>query len=468
MEKDMEKEILTEPNYIEELVALIRSGRARDYISEEIANYHDNDIAAALDELDESERRRLYQIIGVERVSEIFAYLDDVGKYLDELELKKAADIIENMDADDAVDALEDVDEQTRSQLMEMIDDESMEDINLICSYEDEQIGSVMTTNFIEISRKLTIKQAMRELVAQAEENDNITTIYVKDEDETFYGAINLKDLIVARTYVELDSLISTSYPYVRATDTIASCIERLKDYAEDSIPVLSDNNELLGVITSQDIVEVVDDELGDDYAKLAGLTEEEDLEESLFQSLRKRLPWLVVLLILGMGVSTVTGLFETVVSQLAILVSFQSLTLGMAGNVGTQSLAVTIRVLSDRELENTQKIKLAVKEIRVGFCNGLILGICAFIIIGIYICVFKGKLPQYAFAVSACVGIAMVLAMTISSFVGTMVPLFFHKIHVDPAVASGPFISTMNDLVAVIAYYGMAWLLLIQVLKIV
>ena len=463
----MENEVLIEPNYVEELVELIRSDKDATSIAEELANYHDNDIAAALDELNERERRRLYQIVGIERVSEIFAYLDDVGKYLDELELEKAADIIENMDADDAVDALEGVDEETRNQLIEMIGQESKEDINLICSYEEDQIGSIMTTNYIEISRRLTIKQAMRELVAQAEDNDNITTIYVKDDDDTFYGAINLKDLIIARNYVELETLISNSYPYVRATDTVTACIERLKDYAEDSIPVLDDKNVLLGVITSQDIVEVVDDELGDDYAKLAGLTEEEDMEESLTQSMKKRLPWLIALLILGMGVSTVTGLFESVVSQLALLVSFQSLTLGMAGNVGTQSLAVTIRVLAEEELQAAQKCKLILKEIRVGFCNGLLLGVLSFLIIGAYVWIVKGKLPYYAFAVSSCVGIAMIVAMTISSFVGTIVPIFFHKIKVDPAVASGPFISTMNDLVAVIAYYGLAWLLLIQVMHI-
>jgi len=452
-------------DYVQELVELIRSGESDATIAEKLDNYHDNDIATALDELNETERRKLYQILGVERVSEIFAYLDDVAKYLDEFELEKAADIIENMDADDAVDALEDVDEETRSQLIDLIDEESKEDINLICSYGEDEIGSKMTTNFIEIERSLTIKQAMRELIAQAEENDNITTIYVKDEDGSFYGAINLKDLIVARTYTELDTLISHSYPYVRHHETIAECIERLKDYAEDSIPVLNDEDELIGVITAQDIVEVVDDELGDDYAKLAGMTEEADLEESLSESIRKRLPWLIVLLALSLCVSTVTGMFEQVISHLAIIVSFQSLILGMSGNVGTQSLAVTIRVLMDEELEPKQKVGLVLKETRIGLCSGLLLGLLSFAFIGAYVCLFKGRSLEYAFAVSACAGIALMLAMTISSVVGTVVPMFFHKVKVDPAVASGPLISTVNDFVAVVTYYGLAWVLLINIL---
>lgn len=461
----MENEFLNEPDYIQELVDLIRSGERREKIAEELTNYHDNDISNALDELSCEERKILYQILGDERVSEIFAYLDDPGKYLGELELEQAADIIENMDADDAVDVLEEVDEEIRKQLIELIDEESKEDIRLICSYEEDEIGSKMTTNFIEIGRSLTIKQAMRALIAQAEENDNISTLFVEDNDGTFYGAVDLKDLIVARTYMDLESLITQSFPYVRDHETISECIERLKDYAEDSIPVLNDKNELIGVITAQDIVEVVDDELGDDYAKLAGMTEEAELEESLGESIKKRLPWLIVLLGLSMCVSTVTSLFEGVIAQLAIIVSFQSVILGMSGNVGTQSLAVTIRLLMDENLETRQKVGMIFKEMRIGFSNGLILGILSFVMIGGYLCLLKGKSPQYAFAISLCAGIALLMAMTISSIVGTSVPMFFNRIHVDPAVASGPLITTVNDLIGVVTYYGVAWFLLIHLL---
>ena len=462
----MENEILMEPDYIHELVELIRSGENKEKIAEQLTNYHDNDISNALDELNEEERKMLYHILGADRVSENFAYLDDPGKYLGELALEQAADIIENMDADDAVDVLEEVDEEIRKQLIELIDEESKEDIKLICSYEEDEIGSKMTTNFIEIGRSLTIKQAMRALIAQAEDNDNISTLFVEDDDGTFYGAVDLKDLIVARTYMTLESLITQSFPYVRDHETISECIERLKDYAEDSIPVLNDKNELIGVITAQDIVEVVDDELGDDYAKLAGMTEEAELEESLGESIKKRLPWLVVLLGLSMCVSTVTSLFEGVIAQLAIIVSFQSVILGMSGNVGTQSLAVTIRLLMDENLETKQKIGMIFREMRIGFSNGLILGILSFLLIGAYLCLAKGKSPEYAFAISLCAGIALLMAMTISSIVGTSVPMFFSKIHVDPAVASGPLITTVNDLIGVVTYYGVAWLLLIHIMQ--
>ena len=449
-----------------EIVELIRSGNASNVIAEKLNDYHDNDISNILDELDEKERRVLYHILGIERVSEIFAYLDDPQKYLGELEPEQAADIIEKMDADDAVDVLEEMDEATRNQLIDLIDDESKEDINLILSYKDNEIGSRMTTNFIEIERRLTIKQAMRALIAQAEDNDNITTIFVRDDDGTFYGAIDLKDLIIARNYVELETLITHSFPYVKDTDDIGESIDKLKEYSEDYIPVLNDENRLIGVITAQDVVEAVDDEMGEDYAKLAGMTEEAELEESLAESIKKRLPWLLVLLALGIAVSSVTGLFEGVIAQLVIIASFQSVVLDMAGNVGTQSLAVTIRLLMDENLGAKQKFMIVLNEMRIGFFNGIILGALSFVLIGLYLSVFKGRALMQAFAISGCAGAALIVAMTISSLVGTIVPIFFHKIKVDPAVASGPLITTVNDLVGVVTYYGLAWILLINILK--
>ena len=368
------------------------------------------------------------------------------------------------MDADEAADVLDEMDDVTRKKLVELLDDEVSRDIRLIMSYDDDEIGSCMTNNFIVIHNTLSIRMAMHELVRQAGENDNISTVYVIDQKDIFYGAIDLKDLIIARENDPLEDIISTSYPYVKDHEKIADCIERIKDYAEDSIPVVNEKHQILGVITAQDIVEVVDDEMGDDYAKLAGLTAEEDLSETTKESMKKRLPWLIILLFLGMAVSSVVGVFETVVAVLPIVMCFQSLILDMAGNVGTQSLAVTIRVLMDENLTGSQKVHLIFKEMKVGFANGTFLGILAFIFIGVYALVLKHNAIGSAFLISGCVGLSLMVAMVISSLVGTVIPMFFHKIKVDPAVASGPLITTVNDLVAVLTYYGLVWLLLLDV----
>ncbi len=188
------------------------------------------------------------------------------------------------------------------------------------------------------------------------------------------------------------------------------------------------------------------------------------DLNEPIRKSIVKRLPWLMVLLLLGTGVSATVGLFESIVAHLPIIMCFQSLILDMAGNVGTQSLAVAIRVLVDNEISGKNKLSLILKECRIGMINGGILGLFSFGTIGGYLCL-TGNNAAFSFSVSACLGIAMVLAMAISAFAGTVIPVVFQKIGIDPAVASGPLITTVNDMVAVVTYYGLSWLILIQFL---
>ena len=463
--------VVIHKDYSKDIVRDLRSSKSDELIRRKLSKYHENDIADAIKLLDKDTRIRLYKILGVDWTAEIFSYLEDTPEYIEEfmteLSVDEAADVLEKMDADDAVDILDNVSEEERQALISHMEKDAKDDVCLIYSYDDDEIGSKMTTNFICINNKLTIKEAMKELVAQAEENDNVNTIYVVDDNNIYYGAIDLKDLIVARDYQKLEDIISTSYPYVYAHEKMSECIEDLKDYSEDSIPVLNKDKEIIGAITSSDIIEAVDEEMSDDYAKLAGLTEENDLTEGLFASMKKRLPWLILLLFLGMGVSSVVGIFENVVSQLAIIVCFQSLILDMAGNVGTQSLAVTIRVLMDEDISAKQKLEFVLKEMRIGFANGLLLGSMAFILLGIYITLVKGKPVHYAFAISGCVGVSLLLAMLISSLIGVLTPMFFHKIKIDPAVASGPLITTINDLVAVVTYYGLAAVVLIGMLHI-
>ena len=349
---------------------------------------------------------------------------------------------------------------------MDLLDEDSRREIHLLSSFDEDEIGSKMSTNYISIHNGSSVRQAMRALVDQAAENDNISTIYVVDQKEILVGAIDLKDLIIAREGSALESIVVTSYPYVYMNELIEDCVERLKDYSEDSIPVLDTENRLKGVLTAQDITRLVDDEMGDDYAKLAGLTAEEDLQEPIKKSMKKRLPWLIILLALGMVVSSVVGVFEKVVAELAMIVCFQSLVLDMAGNVGTQSLAVTIRVLMDEQISARQKLSLVGKEARVGLLNGFILGTIAFGLIGIYLNIVKGYPAMVSFSVSLCTGIALLVAMLFSSIAGTVIPIFFKKMKIDPAVASGPLITTVNDLVAVVTYYGLAWFMLIHVLQ--
>ncbi|MBP3797985.1 MAG: magnesium transporter [Ruminococcus sp.] len=455
------------PDYEGEITDIIRSNASPRVILKKLEDYHGNDIAGVLGDLNQQERKKLFRVCSADMVAEAFEYLEeeDAGVYLNEMDLTKAAAVVSLLETDTAADVLREIEKEKRGLIIDALTPEIRQEIRLIASFDEDEIGSKMTTNYIVIKEDLSVKQAMSELVRQAEENDNISTIFVVDEDDEFYGAIDLKELITARSTRALESLIMTSFPYVYANEEIDDCIEKLKDYSEDLIPVLDNSSKLLGVITAKSLIEVVDDEMGEDYAMLAGLIAEEDLQEPLKESMKKRLPWLLVLLCLGMLVSGVVGVFERVVSQLTLIMTFQSLILDMAGNVGTQSLAVTIRVLTDENLTFGQKMHLVFKETRVGLCNGLLLGCISFAMVGLYIMIFKNRDAGFSFAVSGCIGVSLLLAMLISSAVGTLIPLFFKRIKVDPAVASGPLITTINDLVAVVTYYGLSWILLLNVM---
>ncbi len=454
------------PDYKHEIAALLRGNLAPRQLQKQLEDYHEHDIAEALELLRRDERCRLYALLDAPTLAGVLEYTEeDLPVYLEELGIRKKLEVLPLLEPSAAVDYLKGLDKAQRSALIDLMADDVKQELTLLSSFDEDEIGSRMTTNYVAIRSDLTVRQAMKELVRQAADNDNISTLYAVDDAGVLVGAIDLKELIIARENMALEDILMTSYPYVYADELVEDCIERIRGYSEDSIPVLDAENRLCGALTAQDVAELVADELGDDYAKLGGLTAEEDLQEPLVRSISKRLPWLVVLLGLGLVVSSVVGLFERVVTHLAVVICFQSLVLDMAGNVGTQSLAVTIRVLMDEEVSSRQKLALIGKEARIGLVNGMILGGLSFLAIGLYLMVMKGHPPFFAFSVSFCTGAALLAAMLLSSIVGTIVPILFKRLGVDPAVASGPLITTVNDLVAVTAYYGLAWGLLINFL---
>ena len=399
----MRKVLIPKKDYVKELIKIIRVTKDEQKLRNLLSDYHEKDIAEAITFLTETERKHLYRVLGSERIAEIFSYFDDAEMYLEELSLEQAAKVISYMDADDALDVLDDLSESKKNEIVSHLDADAQKDVQKLLSYEEDEIGSCMTNNFVCISEELSIREAMSELVRQAGEHDNISTIYVTDTEEKFAGAIDLKDLIIARENTPLQEIVSSSYPYVYEHENISECVEKIADYEEDSIPVLTQDGKIAGILTATDIVELVDDAM--------------------------RLPWLIILLFLGMAVSSVVGIFESVVAVLPIVICFQSLVLDMAGNVGTQSLAVTIRVLVDEDLDTRKKLALLGKEMKIGFLNGASLGVMALVFLGIYIHLFKKYAWMSAFLISGCVGISLVVAMVISGFVGTIIPMFFYKI---------------------------------------
>ncbi|MDD6302540.1 MAG: magnesium transporter [Bacillales bacterium] len=459
--------------YLQEILDLVKSNLPENEIKEKLLQYHDSDIADVFELLDDDEKLRLTRILGTEEVSDVLTYVDDKDEVLDYLKDEQAADIIENMDADDAVDVLQEMDQEEREKILDLIEDEEVkEDIQLIMSFDEDEVGSLMTTNYVTILDTDNVKLAMKKLIDQAKDNDNISTIFVTKDSGEFLGAIALNDIIIAREGFKLTDKMMSNYPFLKAHDKISDIINDVKDYAEEILPVLDNENILIGVLTASDIVEIVTSEANEDYHKLAGLLEEETPDESIFQSIKKRIPWLVLLLFLGLIVSTVVSIFEGVISSVTAAVIFQSVVFDMAGNGGTQSLAVTLtNINSEDELSKKKILQMIKKEICVGTLNGLFLGILSFSVIFGFLCI-KGAINSnegvligetfnylHAVYVSASAGIALFIAVTLSCMLGLLLPIFFKKIKIDPAVASGPMITTVNDICSACIYYSLVGL---------
>lgn len=447
---------------LQEIIELIKSTSDPAVLYDLLSHYHKNDIARSFEYLSPEELEEVYKAFNEQELSEIFSYLEDVKEYIEGLEVEQAAEIIELMASDDAVEVLEELDEEDRNEILELMDEEVVDDIELLQSYDDDVIASYMTNNYIAVKKDCSIKQAMKTVVEEASRNDNFTIIYVVNEDNTLYGTIELKDLIKARATDNLEDIIKKSYPSILDLTKVQEALIEVKEYEIDSIPVVNSDNVLLGVVTTNDLLELVDDELSDDYAKLAGLSSEEELEESTFLSVKKRIPWLCILLLLGLLISMVMGIFEGAIKAVPAIVFFQSMILGMGGNVGTQSLAVTIRAISDTEITRKEMFRLIFKEIRIAFFNGLLIALISFVVVSLYLIISKTEIdPSYQsqyipiFKTAAVVSSSLIITMVISGLIGTLIPIILQKCKVDPAVASGPFITSVNDIMAIVIYYG-------------
>ena len=331
---------------------------------------------------------------------------------------------------------------------------------HIIPTYNNTMLGSHMSDNYIQVESTLGITQIMNVLIANASENDNISTLFVTDHLGRYEGAIKLNELIVARKHTPLESILHREYPYAFDLDELDDVIEKITDMRLESVPVLShEDHRLLGVLTPSDIVNATEEKLEDDYAKLASLAEDEQDHESTARSIRSRLPWLIILLALGGVVSGVIGLFEQIAKELTAVICFQSLILGMAGNIGTQSLAVTIRELSANQCK--KNTYLILKELKIGLCSGAILGGLSFVLMYCYFGFLKATNSVFSLLASVSVASSLFFSMIISSVLGVSIPLLFKKLKIDPAIASGPLITTINDLTAVCIFYGLCYLLL-------
>lgn len=452
---------------IEKIIMKIKAEKENVDFRTLLADYHPYDIANIFEALDEDERKLFYQTFRPEEIADVFEYIseENVVEYLEEMNLKVGARILNEMETDDAAAVLNSMEEEsTVKHYLDIIPEENREELDYLTKHDENSAGSIMSTNYIELEMNMDIKEAMRKMVADANDSELIDPLFVCD-DGVLKGIITLKDLLVARAPNKIKDIMSEgNLIFCNVDDSISIATKRIHDYGLNAIPVV-DNMKLVGIITIDDAIDEVVEDIHEDYNKMAAINDETSEKNNIFKNMLHRLPWLIILLIISLLVSNVTSAFEHVIVEVTVFAFFQSMIFDMAGNAGTQSLAVTVRSISKHEMDSNKGIlKHLGKEFLTALLSALILGVITFITSYIYM-IIRGDANLVKWLVALILACSLTLSLLVTEMLGSIVPIIFYKIKVDPAVASGPLITTLSDTISILIYFGLATLFLNSVI---
>ncbi|EOL44777.1 magnesium transporter mgtE [Enterococcus phoeniculicola] len=401
--------------------------------------------------LTDEERLVVYTYLSPKELADMFDVIEEDNEnmkdYLAEMRPSYAAEMLSEMYTDNAVDLLNTLDKKQIAKYLSLMDAEDASEIKDLLHYEDDTAGSIMTTEYVSIVANQTVRSAMYVLKHEADVAETIYYIYVVNQENQLLGVISLRDLIVNEDDTMISDLMSERVISVHVGDDQEDVAQTFRDYDFLALPVTDYDDHLLGIVTVDDIIDVIDDEAASDYSGLAGVNIEE-VSENPLKAASRRLPWLITLLFLGMSTATLISHYESLVSEASILAVFISLITGTAGNAGTQSLAVAVRRLALADEKDNNFARLIFSEVLTGLVTGLVTGITIFIIVGFW---------QGNFILGFVIGMAMLCAITVANLAGSLIPMLMDKLGFDPAVASGPFITTLSDLTSVLIYFSIA-----------
>jgi magnesium transporter len=415
---------------------------------------HFADIAEVLDEVSFDEAIYIIKLLDSEKTSEILTELDEDTreKILENFSAKEIANEVGEMDSDDAADIIGELSEERQKRVInELEDTELAEDIKELLSYGDDTAGSLMAKELVKVYETWTVAGCMRRIRGQAQEVTRVHSIYVVDKEDKLVGRLSLKDLIVAKSEQKIADISKDKVDAVNVNEDDETVARIMLKYDLEAIPVVDDNNVLLGRITIDDVVDLLKEEADKDYQMAAGLTQDVDSDDSIFELTKARLPWLFLGLIGGVGAFIIMEGFQDVFSTYASLFFFTPLIAAMAGNVGVQSSAIIVQGLANDDVKGSINSRL-LKEMLLAALNGVILALFLFLFVWVY----EGKI-DLALAIS----VSLVVVIIIAGLIGTFVPLFLNKRGIDPAIATGPFITTSNDIFGILIYFMIAKMIL-------
>ena len=414
-------------------------------------NHHIYDQSQFYLDFTETERLELYSILSPQELSEIFENLDfdsvDIKPYLKEISPEYLSAMFDEMSTDNAADILTNLTKRERRSIFTLMAPENVSEIRNLMHYDEETAGSLMTTEFVAVVANQTVSSAMTVIKATAEDAETIYYVYVLDSGKQLLGVISLRSLLISHDDTLISDIVNEHIIKVDVDEPQERVARYFRDYDLLALPVISHDNLMLGIVTVVDIIDVIDEEAQSDYSGLAGVNTD-NVNQNPIQSAAKRLPWLVALLFLGMGTASLIDHFDGLVSRASVLAIFISLITGTAGNAGTQSLAVSVRRISLNDDENKSFFALILAEITTGLVTGAVTGLTIFVVVSLW----KGNIM-----LGLAVGVAMFCAITVANLAGSLIPVGMDRLGFDPAVASGPFISTMSDLTSVFIYFSIA-----------
>ena len=418
------------------------------------SNYHHADIAEILEELNSDDATYIIKLLDSEKTSDVLMELDDDyrEKILKNLSIQEIAEEVEELDSDDATDIISELPEEKQKKVISKISDaEHKADIKELLKYDEDSAGGLMAKELIKVNENWSVTRCVKEMRTQASEVTRVHSVYVVDNDDILLGRLSLKDLLVANPKTKIKSIYKKNVDHVFDTDTAESVASTMQKYDLGAIPVVNKKKKLLGRITIDDIVDLIKEEAEEDYQLAAGILQDVDVDDSIFELTRARLPWLIVGLVGGIGAAFVMGGFDEILLQHKILFYFTPLIAAMAGNVGVQSSAIIVQGLANDEIKGSINNRLF-KETLLSILNGVILAGLLFL----FIYFWQGEID-----IALALSIALVAVVIVAGIIGTFIPLFLNKRGIDPAIATGPFITTSNDIFGILIYFMVAKLIL-------
>lgn len=440
--------------FLEQVENLIREGREQE-LYDLLKDIHYADVAEIMEELDQDEAAYIFNLLDSEKTSEILLELDEEvrEKILRNLSPKEIAEEINELSTDDAADIIAELPQEKKEQVISELEDvEHAKDIVDLLRYDEDTAGGLMAKELVKVNENWNVLTCVKEMRAQAENVTRVHSIYVVDDEGRLKGRLSLKDLLTTSTKTPIKEVYIPRVDSVKVDTKDVEVARIMQKYDLEAIPVIDEMSRLVGRITIDDIVDVIKEEADKDYQLAAGISQDVEADDSIIELTKARLPWLVLALFGGFIAVKVSGQFEGAMEEYGMLFFFTPLIAAMAGNVGVQSSAIIVQGLANGTLSGTIWHRLF-KEVRLSLLNGTILALI--LLLGSHF------LLGQEYIIGITVSVALISVIVIASLIGTFVPITLNKYGIDPALATGPFITTSNDIFGILIYFSIAKLIL-------